>query len=173
MDPQAALERFRSLPPITPQELVGLWKGRGIPTGHPLDGILEELGWFGKRFMPELRADALLFRSGERRLIAINPAWIPIRLALRFHRLGRASVTHRVFSGVQGLLRAKGPVASVKSLPFMGATSAAMLYDDQPITDYFRQIDEGEVMGIMTIEGDHRLYFFELDRVEERSASHP
>lgn len=84
-DQQTALEEFRSLPPIAPRELVGLWKGHGIPTGHPFDGVLENLSWFGKRFTPDMRVDALLFRSGDRRLVAIDPKWIPLRLALRFH----------------------------------------------------------------------------------------
>jgi hypothetical protein len=39
-DQQTALEEFRSLPPIAPRELVALWKGHGIPTGHPFDGVL-------------------------------------------------------------------------------------------------------------------------------------
>jgi hypothetical protein len=73
---QTILEEFRSLPPVEPRDLVGLWKGRGIPSGHPFDGVLENLGWFGKRFTPDMRADALLFRSGEHRLVAVDPRWI-------------------------------------------------------------------------------------------------
>ena len=66
-----------------PHEMIGLWTGRDIPSGHPLDGVLENLGWFGKRFSAQMRADALLFRGGEKRPGAIDPAWIPLRLALR------------------------------------------------------------------------------------------
>lgn len=76
------MERFQGLPPVEPHEMIGLWTGRGIPSGHPLDGVLENLGWFGKRFSAQMRADALLFRGGEKRLVAINPAFIPLRLAL-------------------------------------------------------------------------------------------
>lgn len=42
-----------------------------------------------------------------------------------------------------------------------------MLYDDQPIVDYFRRIDQHRIMGAMTIRGDERIYFFELKRLEE------
>jgi hypothetical protein len=52
--------------------MIGLWTGRGIPSGHPLDGVLENLGWFGKWFTPAMRADALLFRFDDRRLIPID-----------------------------------------------------------------------------------------------------
>lgn len=162
-----ALEEFRSPPPIEPRELVGLWKGRGISAEHPFDGILENLGWFGKRFTPDMRADALLFRSGERRLDAIDPRWIPLALALRFHHIGRTRVARNLFSYLQRRLRARGPMASLKTMLFGGGESAAMVYDHQPIVDHFRRINETRVMGAMTIRGDQRIYFFELERVDE------
>ena len=170
-DQRSVLQRFRHLPPIEPVALVGLWRGRGIPSGHPLDGVLENLGWFGKRFTPGMRADALLFRSGERRLVAVDPAWIPLRLALRFHRIGRTRMARNLFSNLARRLRANGPVASVRSLPFEEVTSAAMVYEAQPIIDHFRRIDDRRVMGAMVIRGDDRRYFFELERVDEQSTA--
>jgi hypothetical protein len=161
------IERFQGLPPVEPREMIGLWTGRGIPSGHPLDGVLENLGWFGKRFSAQMRADALLFRGGEKRLVAIDPAWIPLRLALRFHKLGRSRAASNLFSYLLRRLRAKGQVASLKAVPFHGVTSAAMAYDTQPVVDHFRRIDDNCVMGAMVIEGDDRIYFFELKRVEE------
>ncbi|WP_037418693.1 DUF4334 domain-containing protein [Sinorhizobium sp. CCBAU 05631] len=162
---QTALEVFRSLPPVETRELAGLWKGHGIPTGHPFDGVLENLGWFGKRFTPDMRADALLFRSGDRRLVAIDPKWIPLRLALRFHEVGRMRVASSLFSYLQRRLRARAPVASLKTMVFGGVESAAMVYDHQPIVDHFRRIDADRIIGAMTINGDDRIYFFELQRV--------
>jgi hypothetical protein len=53
------LEEFRRLPPVQPRDLTGLWKGRGIPAGHPFDRVLENLGWFGKRFTPDMRCIAV------------------------------------------------------------------------------------------------------------------
>lgn len=164
---QNALQEFQRLPPIEPREMIGLWTGRGIPSGHPFDGVLENLGWFGKRFTPALRADALLFRLDERKLIAINPARIPLRLALRFHKLGRTRTARNLFLYLQRVLRAKGPVASLKTMSFKGVASAAMVYDDLPITDHFRRIDDRRVMGAMMIETDDRIYFFELEGVAE------
>jgi hypothetical protein len=74
---------FDSLPPVRPSEMVGVWRGEGIPSGHPLDGVLENLQWFGKRFDPDLRADALLFQWRPGRLVPIEPSFFPIRLSLR------------------------------------------------------------------------------------------
>lgn len=164
---QTTLEAFRRLPPIGPRDLVGLWKGRGIPAGHPFDGVLENLGWYGKRFRPDMRADALLFHASEQRLVAIDPKRIPLRLALRFHGVGRTRVARNLFFYLQRRLRARGPVASLKTIVFGGVESAAMVYDDQPIVDHLRRMDEDRVMGAMTISGDERIYFFELDRVNE------
>lgn len=151
--------------PVDPAGLVGLWKGRGVPTGHPLDGVLENLGWFGKRVTEDLRADALLFQTGERRLTAIDPAPIPLNLALRFHHLGRTRVARNLFSYLQRAMRAQGPTARLKLLPYEGVDSAAMVYDRMPITDHFRMKNKDTVMGLMVVRGDDRRYLFELQRV--------
>ncbi len=163
----AALERFRSLPSVEPTEIVRLWQGRGIPTGHPLDGVLENLDWFGKRFKADMSADALVFWSRERRLIAIDPARIPLRWALRFHKLGCTRLARIPFSCVRRGFQARGPVACLRMMPFAGAESAAMVYDEQPIVDYFRRVDEKTIMGVMTITGDDRIYFFEQQRAND------
>lgn len=147
--------------------MIGLWTGRGIPSGHPLDGVLENLGWFGKRFSPQMRADALLFRVGRS---ASSPS---IRPGFRSvsHSVSTRSVRSRAASNLASYLlrrlRAKGSVASLKAVPFHGVTSDAMGYDTQPIIDHFRKVDDNRVIGAMVIEGDDRVYFFELKRVEE------
>lgn len=164
---QTTLEEFRSLTPIMPREMIGLWRGRGIPADHPFDGVLENLGWFGKRFTPDMRADALLFQSDKGKLVAIDPRWIPIGMALRSHKLGRAGVARSLSSYLLFQFRARGPVASLVTMMFGGVESAAMVYDEQPIVDHFRRIDKERIMGAMTINGDERIYFFELERVDE------
>lgn len=169
LNQRQALENFRRLPPVEPQELDGLWKGRGVPTGHPLDGVLENLGWFGKRFTPDMRADALLFQFSPLQLTPIDPARIPLRLALRLHRLGRTWIARRLFSGVYRSFRARGHTASLRAVEFEGKVSTAMIYDSQPIVDHFRRMSDKKIAGVMTVEGDERRYFFELERVDDVS----
>ncbi|OHV78448.1 DUF4334 domain-containing protein [Ensifer sp. LCM 4579] len=166
----AAFAFFDGLQPVSVEDLVGLWKGSGVATGHPLDGVLENLGWYGKRFRTDRRADALLFRVADDRLLPIDPAPIPLGLALRFHRFARTEAARNLFSHLARHLRAKGPVASLRAMPFRGAMSAAMAYDRKPITDHFRRIDRHRLLGVMQMEGDDRHYFFELQRVTEGTA---
>jgi hypothetical protein len=161
------LARFSQLPAVDPREMIGLWRGRGIPTSHPLDGVLENLDWFGKRFRADMRADALLFTAGERRLVPLNPAYVPLRLALRLSGFGRSRAARNLFSHLKLRFRAEDTVASLKTLSFQGALSAAMVYDKQPIVDHFRKIDADHLMGVMTVEEDDRLYFFELSKLDE------
>jgi hypothetical protein len=82
---------FKTLEPVLPAEMVGLWRGEGIPSDHPLDGVLENLQWFGKRFHPDLRADALLFQWKPNRLVPLKPAAFPIRLAIALLHSGERS----------------------------------------------------------------------------------
>ena len=157
---------FRSLEPVLPKEMVGLWRGAGVPSGHPLDGVLENLHWFGKRFHPNLRADALLFQWRPGRLVPIEPGYLPIGLVLRLAPIGRNFVARNLFSYLQKAFHARGTTASLKLRMIDGDETAAMVYDKQPIVDYFRRVDQNEVAGMMCVDRDERRYFFTLRKVD-------
>ena len=157
---------FRTLDPVRPEELIGLWKGDGHPSGHPLDGVLENLHWFGKRFHPDLRADALLFEGEPGRLVPVDPKFFPIRLANRFAAWGRSARAWNLFQHIRPRVRAGTTTASLKVRMDDAVITAAMVYDRQPITDYFRRIDENEIAGMMVVEGDSRRYFFKLTKAD-------
>ncbi|WP_208246721.1 GXWXG domain-containing protein (plasmid) [Rhizobium sp. T1470] len=163
---EARTKWFRSLEPVPLDDMIGLWRGVGIPSGHPLDGVLENLDWFGKRIRPDLRADALLFRWSGGRLVAIEPPFFPIRQAIRFASLGRTSIARNWFSYLHRAFRARGTTASLELRTLDGVETAAMVYDRQPIVDYLRLIADEEVGGMMCVEGEARRYFFRLRRVE-------
>ncbi|TWF49483.1 uncharacterized protein DUF4334 [Neorhizobium alkalisoli] len=165
-DPQSTtIAWFNSLPPISPAELIGLWRGEGIPSGHPLDGVLENLNWFGKRFHADLRADALLFQWRPGRLVPLDPRRIPIRAALKLATFGKTPVAKNWFSYLHQMIRASGTTASVKLRMIDDGETAAMVYDTKPIVDFFRRIGDDEIAGMMIIEQDQRRYFFRLHRV--------
>ncbi|OOO36581.1 MULTISPECIES: GXWXG domain-containing protein [Rhizobium] len=162
---------FSSLKPVRPGELIGLWRGAGIPSDHPLDGVLENLGWFGKRFHGDMRADALLFQWRADRLVAIEPRFLPIGLAIKAAPFGRTRVARTWFSYLQKALRARGTTASLALQISGDDATAAMRYDGQPIVDYFRRMNAQELAGMMCVAGDDRRYFFKLRRIDAIAAT--
>jgi hypothetical protein len=42
-----------------------------------------------------------------------------------------------------------------------------MIYDKQPIVDYFRKIDDDEIAGMMCVRDDPRRFFFKLLKVKD------
>ncbi|MCA1409088.1 DUF4334 domain-containing protein [Ensifer sp. IC3342] len=163
---EAAFAYFDRLHPVPAGDLVGLWKGSEISTGHPFDGVLENLGWYGKRFRADMRADALLFKKDGDRLVPIDPSPIPLGLAFRLHRLGRTEAARNLFSHLIKHLRATGPVASLRMMRFRGNVSAVMVYDRKPVADHFRKIDTDTLVGVMSVQGYDGHFFFQLERVK-------
>ncbi|MBB4276342.1 hypothetical protein GGE12_004139 [Rhizobium mongolense] len=164
---QEMVSWLRSLAPVQPKNMIGLWKGVGLPSGHPLDGVLENLYWFGKRFHADMRADALLFQRWPGRLVAIDPCYIPIGLAIKAAPLGRTAVARKLFLHLHQTLRAKGTTASITLQTLEQVESAAMIYDKQPIVDHFRLVSHDELVGMMCVHDDPCRYFFRLRKVTE------
>ncbi|WP_409564408.1 DUF4334 domain-containing protein [Rhizobium sp. BK512] len=160
---------FRSLEPVDPLEMTGLWRGAGIPSGHPLDGVLENLRWFGKRFHPDRRADALLFQWLPGRLVAVDPRFVPLGLAIRLAPLGRTSLARSLFSLLHKAFRARGTTAALEVRAFEHVASAAMVYDRQPIVDHFRRVNDSTLAGMMCVRDDERRFFFKLTRIDAQA----
>lgn len=156
---------FQSLEPVKPVEIVGLWRGAGVPSAHPLDGVLENLQWFGKRFHPDMRADALLFQWHPGRLVAIDPRFVPIGLAIKLAPFGRTALARTTFSYLQKAFRARGTTAALEVRTFEQIASAAMVYNEQPIVDHFRRVDENTLAGMMCVRDDKRRFFFKLTKI--------
>ena len=155
---------YDGLPPVTPEAMIGRWKGGEIATGHLYDGLLGPSGWWGKDFRSPDEVDPLLFeRDGK--LFAGNPALIPLGLIERFPRLAKSAAAARLFRSVSPLLRTNKPRARLRLLTYRGATSAAMIYDAHPIADCFRSVTPDVLLGAMDIRGHSAPYMFTLRRV--------
>lgn len=160
----AALAFYDDLPPISPDELFGRWRGGEIATGHLYDGLLQPAGWWGKGFRSVDDVDPLLFeRKG--RIFPGNPALIPLGLIERFPRLAKSPPFGALFRTVSPLLRTGKPRARLRLVTYRGVTSTAMLYDSHPIADCFRRVSEDVVIGAMDIRGHADPFFFTLRRV--------
>lgn len=162
VDLDRAVALFESLPPVSVEAILGRWRGSEVPTGHPMDGLLAVSGWYGKEFASADRVHPLLFgRPG--RLYAVNPKLMPIgllnRLGARFPRRLPPGGT-RAFA----LLRTRRPRARLREIAYRGTVSTAMVYDDLPIIDHFRALDDDTLLGAMDLRGSDRPYFFLLQR---------
>ncbi len=143
-DTGEACRLFDALEPVGPHELFGTWKGRELPSGHPLDRWLEKSGWYGKAFHSAEHVDPLLFH---------NPFGKPFPL----HPFPPGLITN-LLGGARGAAR-------LRQMEWRGKTSAVMVYDQLPIQDHFRKVNEDVLLGMMDCKGMKQPYFFLLARV--------
>ncbi len=140
----AACRLFDALDPIDPTEMIGTWKGSELPSGHPMDGWLEKTGWYGKAFHSAEHVDPLLFKSPFGKPFPLHP--FPPAL-------------------IVNLLNDARGAARLRKMEWRGKTSAVMIYDQLPIQDHFRKVNDDVLMGMMDCKGMNRPYFFLLARV--------
>ena len=160
-----AMERFDSRPGVEPEDLVGLWRGHSLPTGHPLDGLLEALGWYGKSVQAPDHVHPLLFRRPFGGVWPLEPSLMPAGLALSWPSFARSPLVRLAFAASSPLLQARGPGASLSFRRFRGRRSVALVYRKQPITDHLRGLDPDRVLGLMERKGMDQPFFFLLTRV--------
>jgi hypothetical protein len=163
-----ALVRFDGLEPLSTARMHGAWQGSGLHSGHPLDGLLEAYAWHGKTFRSDDDVDPLVFPAGDNAFMALQPALLPIGLALGWPRLARSVLARGVFGVIRPLLRARGPAARLRMVRHRNVGSAAMIYDRIPVIDHFRCIDEHRVLGLMDLRQTSQPFFFLLTREKLR-----
>lgn len=163
-DLASALAAFDGADPVRPEEIVGRWRGGGLPTGHPLDGMLERLGWWGKAFAGPEDADPLLFSTLRGRVVPLDPALVPLRLVVAAPRLVGSRLGRLAVAAAPRFAEARGPKARLRMVEHRGIVSTAMIYDALPIVDHFRAIAPGQLIGLMDMRDDPRPFFFVLER---------
>lgn len=164
-----ALAVYDTLSPVEAEAMVGAWRGAGIPTGGPFDGLLENLGWHGKRFESTESVHPLVFAGAGGRLVNVDPGRVPLGLAARHGQRFTGRATAIGFRMLLPLLATRRPRARLRPVAYRGLTSAAMVYDQLPIIDAFRAVDDDTVVGAMDLRGLPEPYLFTLRR--ERPAS--
>jgi hypothetical protein len=168
-DPAAALALFDALPAVAVEELVGAWRGSGVQTGHPLDGLLERYGWWGKRFDSPEEAHPLVFEDARGRF-GVDPAGIPLALLVRSSGLLRQEPLALVARRVRRLRRTTKPKARLRTVEHRGVVTATMVYDALPVLDHFRRVDADTLLAVMDARGVEDPFFFLLRRETVSSA---
>ena len=162
---EEALSFFDSLPPVRVAEMIGAWKGSGLTTGNPLDGLLESLGWHGKRFDSADGAHPLLFED-KHGLFGVNPALMPTTAVVKYSRALHSPLAARLARPAIRLLRTSRPQARLRMIEYRGVLTGTMSYDALPINDHFRTVDENTLLGAMDLRGLRLPFMFVLRREE-------
>jgi hypothetical protein len=164
---QQALELFDSLEPVDTEFMLGRWQGDGYPTDHPFDGLLEIFHWYGKFFESTEDVHPLLFSNRRGKLVHVNPVYMKPTLALGEHMAKlKSKAIGNSFQFLLPLLGTSKSRARLRMTDYRGKTSATMLYDQLPINDVFRKLDDNTVLGVMDAKLLKDPFFFKLTKDE-------
>jgi hypothetical protein len=163
MNGQEALELCDTLPIVDIDTLIGRWRGNEISTHHPLDGLLEVCGWYGKEFLDREHVHPLLFQTYHNQLFSLDPQRLPFSIALRLP-IPRVPLLRRVLLSTRYALQTSKTKARVRMMEYRGKVSATMIYDNLPIYDTFRLLDHDTLLGVMDFKGMEQPFFFKLRR---------
>jgi len=158
------LSFYDALSPVTVDDMIGEWRGSGLHTGHPFDGLLERFGWYGKRFRGSEDVDPLLFSSSKGDVFTLNPTMMPINLIQKHPSLLRHDAVSAFFKLGGKLLITKKPQARLRMTEYRGVVTATMIYDCLPINDVFRSVSNDVRVGAMDIRGSRDPFMFVLRR---------
>lgn len=162
-DADEALSFFDGLPAVRAEQLTGRWHGWELATGHPLDGLLEPSGWYGKQFDDVDHVHPLLFQTASGEIYPASPKRMPLKVAVRLP----GAVVDRA-GAVSGRLRpalqTRKHAARLRNVEHRGVVTAAMVYDALPIIDIFRAVDDETLLGVMDYREHPSPYFFVLER---------
>ena len=154
-----ALALFDQLDPVSVDFMLGRWRGEGVNTGHPMDGLLEHYGWHGKHFHSADQVDPLVFNEQRR----MPPRVLFPGLKLN-DKLIRSKAMPSVFRLLSPLLESNQCAARLRRTEYRGKITATMIYDHLPINDVCARIDDNTVLGVMDQKGVEQPFIFILHR---------
>jgi hypothetical protein len=106
-----------------------------------------------------------VFRKASGELTTVKPLLVMPGLGLLdrlpFLKLERVG---KLFQWMLPLLSGRQSAARLRMVNYRGKTSATMSYDNLPINDVFRKVDDNTVLGIMDLKGMKQPFFFVLRR---------
>jgi len=165
IDAQEMIEFYDQLGEVDCPFMYGRWKGFEVVTGHPMNGLLERANWYGKLFIDQETVYPLVLLNAKKTaLFFLDPKWLPLNID--FSLLKNNS---KYLAGGLKLLKTKDSKARLRMTEFRGKISATMIYDEKPIHDVFRKIDENTVLGWMDLKQQAQPYFFILQRDHQSS----
>ncbi|NEQ38421.1 MAG: ABC transporter permease subunit [Okeania sp. SIO3I5] len=113
---EEALKFFDELESVNLEFLIGRWQGYEFPTNHPMDGLLEASGWYGKEFVDAEQVHPLLFLDGNNNIFKVDPNPIAMNLGLS-SPVFKSKTMKPVFQLMNLMLKILGIIAGIK--PFI------------------------------------------------------
>jgi len=158
-----ALKLFDELDSCSLEFMMGQWRGYGLHTNHPMDGLLEALDWYGKEFIDSNQVHPLLFLDRHNQVfkVAPNPTLMELSVPLNFPNNNIMKLLFRLGSS---LLKTETSKARLRMMEYRNKISATMIYDYLPIHDTFRKVDNNTVLGLMDFKSVKQPFFFVLKR---------
>jgi hypothetical protein len=133
---------FDALDPVGVDMLVGLWEADPGYAETPGGRLLVESGWWGARFTDAETVDPLLFRSDDGDgLFAAD-----LLRVLALIREGAQNISAR-----RTEVETSAPIGRVRMIEYRGVVTATLVYDQVPVLDYLRAVDNNTV--IAAVEG--------------------
>ena len=162
--PDEALAWFDSLPAVAPGEMLGRWRIGGLPTGSPLDGLLEFYGVYGKEFLDDETVHPLLLSDRSGRPRPVDPGLLPMAVLRDYAGFLQVWPLRAAFGAIRPLLYTAKPKARLREVTHRGVRTAAMVYDGLPIIDVFRRVSDDVRVGAMDMRGLPSPFLFVLRR---------
>jgi hypothetical protein len=128
---------FAELPPVSMETLSGIWRAVAIPGVSPFYQVQIEKGWYGMRFTDPETVDSMLISTSD-------GADIFAADVLKIVAAAPGADTH--LSQIRTQIETDQPMGRLRMISYRGAISAALIYDRQPVIDYFRTIDDTAVL---------------------------
>ncbi len=160
---EEALKFFDELESVNLEFMMGRWQGSEFPTNHPMDGLLEASGWYGKEFVDAEQVHPLLFSDGNNNIFKVDPNPIAMNLGVSLP-VFKSKAMKPVFQLMNLMLKTEKSQARIRMMEYRQKVSATMIYDNLPINDIFRKIDDNTVLGLMDFKGVSQPFFFVLKR---------
>ncbi len=160
---EEALKFFDELESVNLEFMIGRWQAAILPTNHLMDGLFEPSGLYGKEFVDADQVHPLLFLDGNNHIFKVYLSPIVMNLGLRLSGL-KSRAIKPIFRLMKLIFKTEKSQARLRMMEYRQKVSAAMIYDNLPINDIFRKIDDNTVLGLMDFKGVPQPFFFVLKR---------
>lgn len=138
----ALADAFDALAPAGVGMLTGFWKADPGYAETPGGRLLIESGWWGARFVDQETVHPLLFRTGD------GDGLFAADLLRVLALLGDGA---QDLSARREQVETSAPIGRVRMIEYRGVVTATLVYDQVPVLDYLRVVDNDTMVA--AVEG--------------------